>query len=55
MAAGWYWDTNKLNALADAGNNEDIGSIVNTGRRGRTPAGADDRRAIYQRALRVLA
>jgi putative chitinase len=55
MAAGWYWDTNKLNTLADAGNNADIGSIVNTGKRGRIPAGADDRKAIYLRALKVLA
>lgn len=55
MAAGWYWDNNKLNALADAGNNDDIGSIVNTGKRGRVPAGADDRKAIYQRGLKVLA
>lgn len=55
MAAGWYWDTNKLNALADSGNNADIGSIINTGKRGRIPAGADDRKAIYLRALKVLA
>jgi putative chitinase len=55
MAAGWYWDSNKLNALADAGNNADIGSIVNTGKAGRIPAGADDRKAIYLRALKVLA
>lgn len=55
MAAGWYWDTHKLNALADAGNNADIGSIINTGRRGRIPAGADDRKALYLRALEVLA
>lgn len=55
MAAGWYWDTKKLNALADIGNNADIGSLINTGKRGRVPAGADDRRAIYLRALKVLA
>lgn len=55
MAAGWYWDANKLNALADAGNNADIGSIINTGQRGRIPAGAEERKAIYLRALKVLA
>jgi putative chitinase len=55
MAAGWYWDANRLNALADAGNNVDIGSIINTGRRGRIPAGAEERKAIYLRALKVLA
>jgi putative chitinase len=55
MAASWYWDTNKLNALADAGNNADIGSIINTGQRGRTTNGAEDRRALYLRALKVLA
>lgn len=55
IAAGWYWDANKLNALADVGNNADIGSIINTGRRGRTPAGGAERKAIYLRALKVLA
>ena len=55
MAAAWYWDTNKLNALADTGNNTDIGSIINTGKRGRIPAGAEERKAIYLRALKVLA
>lgn len=55
MAAGWYWDANKLNALADAGNNADIGSIINTGKRGRIPAGAEERKAIYLRALTILA
>lgn len=54
IAAGWYWDANKLNALADVGNIADIGSIINTGKRGRIPAGADDRKAIYLRALKVL-
>lgn len=55
LSAGWYWSTNKLNALADAGDNTNIGSVINTGRKGNTPNGAADRTAIYQRALRVLA
>jgi putative chitinase len=54
MAAGWFWSANRLNALADTGNIGDIGSIINTGRRGNVPAGADERKALYQRALKVL-
>jgi putative chitinase len=54
MAAGWFWDANRLNPLADAGKIGDIGSIINTGRRGNVPVGADERKAIYQRALKVL-
>jgi putative chitinase len=54
MAAGWFWNANRLNTLADTGKIGDIGSIINTGRRGNVPAGADERRAIYQRALKVL-
>ncbi|NWD49005.1 glycoside hydrolase family 19 protein [Pseudomonas gingeri] len=55
MSAAWYWATRGLNTLADAGNNKDIGSIINTGRPGRTPNGAADRDALYQQALKVLA
>lgn len=55
IAAGWYWSSQKLNALADAGNFRDISSIINTGQAGRVPLGAEDRKAIYQRALRALA
>lgn len=54
MAAGWFWSSHKLNALADAGNLGDIGSIINTGKPGRVPLGAKERKAIYQRALKVL-
>lgn len=55
MAAGWFWSSQKLNALADAGNLGDIGSVINTGKPGRVPLGAEERKAIYQRALKVLA
>lgn len=55
MSAAWFWATNGLNTLADAGDNANIGSIINTGRRGRVPNGADDRAALYARALKVLA
>jgi len=55
MAAGWFWSSQKLNALADAGNLGDIGSIINTGKPGRVPRGGEKRKAICQRALKVLA
>jgi putative chitinase len=55
MSAAWFWATNGLNTLADAGDNANIGSIINTGRRGRVPNGADDRAALYAKALEVLA
>ena len=54
-SAAWYWDSMNLNALADAGDNQNIGSLINTGRRGRVPNGAEERKALYQVALKVLA
>lgn len=54
LSAAQFWSVNGLNALADAGNFSDIGSVINTGKRGNVPVGAADRAAIYQRALRVL-
>lgn len=54
MSAAWYWSVNGLNTLADAGDIENIGSIINTGQRGRTPNAADDRLALYAKALKVL-
>ncbi|WP_460160770.1 glycoside hydrolase family 19 protein [Pseudomonas sp. S2_B10] len=54
MSAAWWWATHRLNTLADAGDNSNIGSIINTGRRGRTPNGADERQALYEKALNVL-
>ncbi|MBC3233997.1 glycoside hydrolase family 19 protein [Pseudomonas lurida] len=53
-SAACFWHTNGLNALADAGDIQNIGSIINTGRRGRTPNGAAERQALYQVALKVL-
>ena len=55
MSAAWYWASNGLNTLADAGDNENIGSVINTGRKGRVPNGAADRKALYAQAMRVLA
>lgn len=55
LSAGWYWDSRNLNALADAGDIENIGSLINTGRRGRVPNGAAERLALYRVALKVLA
>ncbi|PAW51043.1 glycoside hydrolase family 19 [Pseudomonas moraviensis] len=55
MSAAWYWDSRFLNALADAGDIQNIGSLINTGRRGRVPHGAEERKALYQVALKALA
>ncbi|PWK30843.1 glycoside hydrolase family 19 protein [Pseudomonas sp. OV226] len=54
MSAAWFWATHGLNTLADAGDNTNIGSIINTGRKGRVPNGAQDRDALYAKALKVL-
>ncbi|WP_454843420.1 glycoside hydrolase family 19 protein [Pseudomonas gorinensis] len=54
MSAAWFWATHGLNTLADAGDNANIGSIINTGRRGRVPNGAQDRADLYAKALKVL-
>lgn len=53
-AADW-WAAHGLSALADAGEFDDIGSVINTGRRGRVPNGAADRRARWERAKQALA
>ena len=55
LSAAWYWDSRNLNAIADAGDIQNIGSLINTGRRGRVPNGAAERLALYQVALKVLA
>jgi len=54
MSAAWFWDSMNLNALADAGDIQNIGSLINTGRRGRVPHGAEERKALYQVALKVI-
>lgn len=54
MSAAWFWSVNGLNTLADAGDIQNIGSVINTGQKGKVPNGADDRLALYARALKVL-
>lgn len=54
MTAAWFWTVNGLNALADTGDIQNIGSVINTGQKGKVPNGADDRLALYARALKVL-
>lgn len=55
QSAAWWWAKNGLNELADAGRIQDIGSIINTGKPGRVPHGAAERKALYDIAVRVLA
>ncbi|MNE34678.1 Chitinase class I [compost metagenome] len=55
MSAAWWWAKHGLNELADAGRFQDIGSVINTGKPGRVPHGATERKALYDRALKVLA
>lgn len=55
QSAAWWWATHGLNELADAGRFSDIGSIINTGKPGRVPHGAAERKALYDLAVRVLA
>ncbi|WP_330213597.1 glycoside hydrolase family 19 protein [Pseudomonas sp. Z18(2022)] len=54
LSAAWYWSVNGLNTLADSGDMQNIGSLINTGSKGKVPNGAADRLALYQTALRVL-
>ncbi|MFK0090766.1 glycoside hydrolase family 19 protein [Pseudomonas sp. NPDC090755] len=55
MSATWWWAKHGLNELADAGRFQDIGSIINTGKPGRVPHGAAERKVMYDLALKVLA
>ena len=50
MSAAWFWATNGLNTLADAGKFDAITQRINGGQNG-----AVDRQALYARALKVLA
>ncbi len=50
LSAAWFWSSNGLNELADAGKFEAITQRINGGQNG-----AADRLAIYQCALKVLA
>lgn len=55
LSAAWFWSINGLNTLADTGDIQNIGSIINTGQKGRVPNGAADRQALYSKAQQVLA
>jgi len=50
MSAAWFWATNGLSTLADAGQFDRITQRINGGQNG-----AADRQALYARALKVLA
>ena len=50
MSAAWFWATNGLNTLADAGTFDAITQRINGGQNG-----AADRQRLYARALKVLA
>ena len=50
MSAAWFWASRGLNTLADAGKFDTITTRINGGQNG-----AADRRALYAKALEVLA
>ena len=50
MSAAWFWATNGLNTLADAGKFDAITQRINGGHNG-----AVDRQELYARSLKVLA
>ena len=49
QSACWFWETNNLNAVADAGDIKKMTKIINGGY-----IGLEDRMAHYQHALQVL-
>jgi len=51
FTAAWYWAVGNLNAMADLGQIDTITRRIN----GPAMLGADERRALYQRFLQVLA
>lgn len=51
FTAAWYWAVGNLNAMADVGQIDVITRHIN----GPAMLGADERRALYQRFLQVLA
>ena len=53
MLAAWFWASNGLNTLADAGDNQNIGSVINTGKIGRVANSEVERQAFYGKALKV--
>ncbi|WP_456015847.1 glycoside hydrolase family 19 protein [Pseudomonas fluorescens] len=50
MSAAWFWSARGLNTLADAGDFAKITRRINGGL-----TGQDDRKALYEKALKVLA
>ena len=50
MSAAWFWATNGLNTLADAGKFDTVTQRINGGQNG-----AAGRQALYGHALKVLA
>ena len=50
MSAAWFWSTRGLNTLADQGSFVKITRRINGGL-----TGQDDRQALYDKALEVLA
>ena len=50
MSAAWFWSTRGLNTLADAGDFVKITRRINGGL-----TGQEDRQALYEKALKVLA
>lgn len=49
LVAGWFWDTHKLNALADARDYRKVTRVINGGYRG-----MEARQKYYDKALEVL-
>jgi putative chitinase len=49
MSAGWFWNNNNCNTLADANNFTQVTQVINGGQNG-----AADRLALYNKALSVL-
>jgi len=56
MSAGWFWETNKLNTIADRGQIDEISRIINAGPAGSLASvhGLDKRRESYKRALDIF-
>lgn len=56
MSAGWFWETNKLNAVADKGQIDEVSRIINAGPGGSMASvhGLDKRRESYKRALDIF-
>lgn len=51
MAAGWFWQANRINTFADAGDTNGATRVIN----GRAMLGAVERVAMVDRALQALA